>query len=311
MAEHDTVPDADVSAVRAFNRFYTRQIGLLNEGLLRSEFSLTETRVLYELAHRDHLTASDLIRDLGLDAGYLSRILKKYERRGYLERSPSADDARQNILELTPAGREAFEPLNEASHTEVAAMLSQLSPDLRGELLASMDTVRNLLGETTEAKVPYIIRPHQPGDIGWIIHRQGLLYHEEYGWDETFEALVAEIAASFVMNFDPKLERCWIAEREGQVVGSVFVVKKTPDTAQLRLLYVDPGARGLGIGGRLVEECVRFARAHGYKTLTLWTNDILTSARRIYESVGFRLVAEEPHHSFGKDLVGQNWDLDL
>ena len=311
MAEHDTVPDADVSAVRAFNRFYTRQIGLLNEGLLRSEFSLTETRVLYELAHRDHLTASDLIRDLGLDAGYLSRILKKYERRGYLERSPSADDARQSILELTPAGREAFEPLNEASHTEVAAMLSQLSPDLRGELLASMDTVRNLMGETTEAKVPYIIRPHQPGDIGWIIHRQGLLYHEEYGWDETFEALVAEIAASFVMNFDPKLERCWIAEREGQVVGSVFVVKKTPDTAQLRLLYVDPGARGLGIGGRLVEECIRFARAHGYKTLTLWTNDILTSARRIYESLGFRLVAEEPHHSFGKDLVGQNWDLDL
>ena len=311
MAEHDTVPDADVSAVRAFNRFYTRQIGLLNEGLLRSEFSLTETRVLYELAHRDHLTASDLIRDLGLDAGYLSRILKKYERRGYLERSPSADDGRQSILDLTPAGREAFEPLNEASHTEVAAMLAQLSPDLRGELLASMDTVRNLLGETTEAKVPYIIRPHQPGDIGWIIHRQGLLYHKEYGWDETFEALVAEIAASFVMNFDPKLERCWIAEREGQVVGSVFVVKKTPGTAQLRLLYVDPGARGLGIGRRLVEECIRFARAHGYKTLTLWTNDILTSARRIYESSGFRLVAEEPHHSFGKDLVGQNWDLDL
>lgn len=311
MAEHDTVPDAEVSAVRAFNRFYTRQIGLLNEGLLRSEFSLTETRVLYELAHRDHLTASDLIRDLGLDAGYLSRILKKYERRGYLERSPSADDARQSILELTPAGREAFEPLNEASHTEVAAMLAQLSPDLRGELLASMDTVRNLLGETSEAKVPYIIRPHQPGDIGWIIHRQGLLYHEEYGWDETFEALVAEIAASFVMNFDPKLERCWIAEREGQVAGSVFVVKKTPDTAQLRLLYVDPGARGLGIGRRLVEECIRFARAHGYKTLTLWTNDILVSARRIYESSGFKLVAEEPHHSFGKDLVGQNWDLDL
>lgn len=300
-----------VKAVRAFNRFYTRQIGLLEEGLLKSEFSLTEVRVLYELAHRDGLTATELGRDLGLDAGYLSRLLKRFEHRGFLARTPSPDDARQILLALTPTGRSAFEPLNRASHDQIAAMLEPLTAHEREDLVEAMGTLRSLLEPRREPKIPYLLRPHQSGDIGWIAHRQGLLYSREYGWDETFEAFVAEIAAAFVRNFDPRRERCWIAEREGEVVGSVFLVRQSDEVAKLRLLYVEPSARGLGIGGRLVDECIRFARAKGYKVLTLWTNDVLASARRIYEAAGFRLTAEERHHSFGKDLVGQNWSLDL
>jgi DNA-binding MarR family transcriptional regulator/GNAT superfamily N-acetyltransferase len=300
-----------VSAVRAFNRFYTRQIGLLAEGLLNSRFSLTEVRVLYELAHRTGLTATDLGRDLGLDAGYVSRILKKFETAGLVDRDPSPADARQSVLALTSAGYEAFQPLNQASHEQITALLASLSGSQREELVRAMGTIQRLLGNDTEPNVPYILRPHQVGDIGWITHRQGVLYAQEYGWDETFEALVAEIAATFVKNHDPKRERCWIAEREGEVVGSVFLVRQSDEVAKLRLLYVEPSARGLGIGQRLVDECIRFARAKGYKVLTLWTNDVLASARRIYQATGFRLVAEERHHSFGKDLVGQNWDLDL
>ena len=300
-----------VETVRGFSRFYTRQIGLLNEGILKSRFSLTEARVLYELAHRDGLTATDLGRELGLDAGYLSRLLKKFEAQGLLVRTPSRIDARQAVLALTPAGRDAFEPLNRASQDEVAAMLDRLSASERETLVKAMDTVQHLLGDKPESKVPYLLRSHEPGDMGWIIHRQGCLYAQEYGWDETFEALVAEIAAAFIKTFDPRRERCWIAEREGEIVGSVFLVRQSDETAKLRLLYVEPAARGLGIGRRLVDECIRFARARGYKTLTLWTNDVLVSARRIYEAAGFRLVKEERHHSFGKDLVGQNWDLDL
>jgi DNA-binding MarR family transcriptional regulator/GNAT superfamily N-acetyltransferase len=300
-----------VAAIRAFNRFYTRQIGLLAEGLLDSEFSLTEVRVLYELAHRDRLTATDLGRDLGLDAGYVSRILKKFEARNLVERTQSPADARQAMLALTPAGHEAFQPLNQASHDQIAAVLTALPAPQRVELVRAMGTVQRLLDGNPEPKVPYILRPHQVGDLGWITHRQGVLYAQEYGWDETFEALVAEIAAAFVKNYDPRHERCWIAEREGEVVGSVFVVRQSDEIAKLRLLYVEPSARGLGIGQRLVDECIRFARARRYKVLTLWTNDVLVSARRLYEASGFKLVAEERHHSFGKDLVGQNWDLDL
>ncbi|BAV52191.1 transcriptional regulator [Mesorhizobium loti] len=300
-----------IDAVRAFNRFYTRQIGLLDEGLLKSAFSLTEARVLYELAHRDGLTATDLGRDLGLDAGYVSRLLKKFERLQLISRSTLVSDARQSSIALTPAGRNAFAPLNKDSHDQVAALLDRLPASEQDRLVKSMRTVQALLGESAEPKIPYLLRPLQVGDIGWITRRQGMLYAQDYGWDETYEALVAEILAAFVKSFDPKWERGWIAERDGEVVGSVFVMRKSPEVAKLRLLYVEPSARGLGIGKRLVEECIGFARAKGYKTLTLWTNDILTAARHIYQAAGFKLIEEEPHHSFGKDLVGQTWDLDL
>ncbi|PBC23657.1 MarR family transcriptional regulator [Mesorhizobium sp. WSM4310] len=300
-----------IDAVRAFNRFYTRQIGLLDEGLLKSAFSLTEARVLYELAHRDGLTATDLGRDLGLDAGYVSRLLKKFERHDLISRSTLVSDARQSSIALTPAGRNAFAPLNKDSHDQVAALLDRLPVSEQDRLVKSMRTIQALLDESAEPKIPYLLRPLQIGDIGWITRRQGMLYAQDYGWDETYEALVAEILAAFVKSFDPKWERSWIAERDGEVVGSVFVVRKSPEVAKLRLLYVEPSARGLGIGGRLVDECIAFARAKGYKTLTLWTNDILGSARRIYQAAGFKLIDEERHHSFGKDLVGQTWDLEL
>lgn len=309
--ESEAVLHDQAAAVRAFNRFYSRQAGLLKEGLLKSEFSLTEARVLYELATRDGLTATGIGRELGLDAGYLSRILKKFEARGLLDRAPSRRDARQSVLELTAAGRAAFKPLDEASQAEFTAMLEKLTAEQRERLLAAMATIRTLLEEGTEPEPPFILRPHRPGDIGWVISRQAALYHREYGWDESFEALVAEIGAEFLKSFDPERENCWIAERNGEVVGSVFLVRQSDEVAKLRLLYVEASARGLGLGRRLVAECIAFARAKGYKTLTLWTNDVLVSARRIYEAAGFTLVAEEPHHSFGKDLVGQNWDLEL
>ncbi|WP_296746113.1 bifunctional helix-turn-helix transcriptional regulator/GNAT family N-acetyltransferase [Mesorhizobium sp.] len=311
MTIHDHPGKERIDAVRAFNRFYTRQIGLLDEGLLKSPYSLTEARVLYELAHRDGPVASDLVRDLGLDPGYVSRLLKKFEERGLVERAASEADARRSSIAITQAGREAFAPLNQDSHDQVRALLDRLAPADQERLVKAMRTVQDLLGDRAEPKVPYILRPLQVGDIGWITRRQGMLYSQEYGWDETYEALVAEILAEFVKKFDPQWERGWVAEREGEVVGSVFIVRKSPEVAKLRLLYVEPSARGLGIGARLVEECIAFVRAKGYRTLTLWTNDILGSARRIYQAAGFKLVDEERHHSFGKDLVGQTWDLEL
>jgi DNA-binding MarR family transcriptional regulator/GNAT superfamily N-acetyltransferase len=299
-----------VERVRRFNRFYTRQIGLLNEGLLESEYSLTEVRVLYELAHRGPITAGALGQDLGLDPGYLSRILKKFGNRNLLEKSRSKDDRRQVFLSLTQTGRAAFEPLNRSSSDEIGRMLSSLSVNEQERLVQAMDVVERLIGGPAP-QVPCILRPHRVGDIGWITHRQGLLYAQEYGWDQTFEALVAEIAAAFVRNFDPEREGSWIAERDGGIAGSVFLVRHSDEVAKLRLLYVEPSARGLGIGRRLVDECIAFARAKGYRTLTLWTNDVLVAARKIYQAAGFRLIKEETHHSFGRDLVGQTWDLDL
>lgn len=299
-----------VQRVRRFNRFYTRHIGLLNEGLLDSEYSLTEVRVLYELAHRGPMTAVALGQELGLDPGYLSRILKKFESRDLLQKSRSEEDRRQVFLSLTDVGQAAFGPLNQASANQIGAMLSKLSSAEQQKLVQAMALVERLIGGSAP-EASYTLRPHRVGDIGWIAHRQGLFYAEEYGWDETFEALVAEIAAAFVRNFDPDWERCWIAERDGEIVGSVFLVRHSNEIAKLRLLYVEPSARGLGLGRRLVDECITFARAKGYRTLTLWTNDVLAAARGIYQATGFRLVKEEAHRSFGKDLIGQTWDLDL
>ena len=300
-----------IAAMRRFTRFYTRLIGLLNETLLRSGYSLAESRVLYELAHRPAATASGLSSELGMDPGYLSRVLSRFEKAGHLDRTRSEADGRRADLMLTPAGHEAFAPLNEGSRREVEALLSGLSPAERRELIAAMGRIEQLLGERAEPAAPYLLRPLQVGDVGWIAHRQGLLYAREYGFDATYEALVAEIAAAFAKSYDPRHESAWIAERQGQVVGSVFVVRVSDEVAKLRLLYVEPAARGLGVGRRLTQECIRFARAKGYRTLTLWTNDVLTAARRIYAEIGFELVASEPHHSFGQDLVGETWTLKL
>ena len=303
--------DPRVEAFRHFNRFYTKRIGILREGLLQSPFSLTQVRVLYELAHRDRATASELGLDLELDAGYLSRILGNFEKRGLVARKQSKTDGRRFELRLTRAGRAVFGPLERRSSEEAARMLSDLSPQAQARVIEAMNIIEGLLGKPPESKIPYMLRTHQPGDMGWVVYRHGILYSQEYGWDERFEALVAEIVAKFVHEFDPRRERCWIAERNGENAGCVFLVKESATIAKLRLLLVEPSARGLGIGKRLVSECIRFARQVGYQKLTLWTNDVLTAARSIYEKEGFCLVHEERHHSFGHELAGQNWDLQL
>ncbi len=307
----ETDRDQRVAAVRRFNRFYTRQIGVLQEGYLDSPFSLAEVRVLYELAHRQHMTASDLVRDLGLDAGYLSRIIRGFKKQGLIAAVPSATDGRRRLLSLTEQGREVFAPLHARSHHDIGVLLDGLSPATQNRLLAAMHTIEDLLGATPEPRVPYLLRSPYPGDLGWVVHRHGVLYAEEYAWDEHFEALVATIVAGFIEKHDPKRERCWIAERDGAIVGSVLLVQQSSEVAKLRLLLVEPGARGLGIGARLVAECERFARIAGYQTITLWTNDVLHAARHIYERAGYRLVHQEPHHSFGHDLIGETWELDL
>jgi DNA-binding MarR family transcriptional regulator/GNAT superfamily N-acetyltransferase len=310
-----TVTDAEcarrVAAVRRFNRFYTQRIGVLHRRLLESPFSLAEGRVLYELAHRERTAAAELADELGLDAGYLSRILRGFEQRGLLRRRPSESDGRRSILELTEHGREAFATIDARSQGEIVAMLAKLPPADRSRLVGAMRTVEDLLGGRPPREAPYILRPHQPGDMGWVVHRHGALYAEEHGWDETFEALVARVAAAFIERFDPPRERCWMAEMDGEVVGSVFVLREADEVAKLRLLLVEPRARGRGIGTRLVDECVRFARRVGYRRITLWTNNVLLPARRLYEQAGFRLVREEPHRSFGHDLIGETWELEL
>ena len=301
-----------VEAVRRFNRFYTRQIGVLQEGLLRSPFSLAEARVLYELAHRDQPTAAELGKELGLDAGYLSRILRSFARRGLVTKRPSHSDGRENLLALTADGRAAFGLLERAARDQVGALLQPLSARGQGRLLQAMRTIETLLDPAAEPRAaPYLLRSHQPGDLGWIVHRHGVLYAEEYGFDEQFEALVAEIVAQFARHHDPRRERCWIAERDGAPIGSVMLVRQSDEVAKLRLLLVEPEARGLGIGARLVEECSRFARRAGYRKITLWTNSVLHAARRVYEKAGYRLVHEEAHHSFGQDLIGETWELTL
>jgi len=305
--------DICVAALRRFSRFYTRRIGLLHEGLLGGPLSLTEARLVYELAQRDATTARDLGAELELDSGYLSRLLRGLEERGLIARRPSDTDGRVVLLSLTPAGRDAFAFMDARSRDEVGAMLGRLSEADRRRLTAALATTERLLGGRPDqpGAAPYMLRPPRPGDMGWVVHRHGALYAQEYGWDESFEALVAEIVAGFLRGFDPRRERCWIAEREGQIVGSVLAVRESEEVVKLRLLYVEPEARGLGIGRRLVDECIRFAREVGYRRLMLWTNDVLVPARRIYQAAGFRLIAEEPHRSFGHDLVGQTWELPL
>jgi DNA-binding MarR family transcriptional regulator/GNAT superfamily N-acetyltransferase len=303
--------EAKIDAVRRFNRFFTRKIGVLRDGLLHTPYSLTEARILFEIANREEATASDFSRELGLDPGYFSRILAGLERRGLVKKTPSEVDARQRILSLTPEGRDACYLLDTRSREEIAELLGELSKEEQRRLLEAMRTIESVLDKRLKFSEAFFLRTHEPGDMGWVVHRHGELYFREYGWDERFEALVARIVAEFIDGYDPGGERCWIAEMEGERVGCVFCVRESDTVAKLRLLLVEPRARGLGLGGHLVEECTRFARSRGYKKLTLWTNSVLGTARHIYEEQGFRLVEEEEHHSFGKDLVGQNWELEL
>jgi DNA-binding MarR family transcriptional regulator/GNAT superfamily N-acetyltransferase len=306
-------PDLErrIAAVRHFNRFYTQRIGVLREGWAKSPFSLAEARVLYELSRREQPTASALAADLGLDAGYLSRILRGFGKRGLVSKRTSQSDGRQNLLSLTTRGRRIFAPIERRACAEIEAMLGRLSEGKRGRLSAAMQTIEDTLGPEPASKVPYILRPPEPGDMGWIVSRHGTLYRREYGWDERFEALIAEIVAGFLRHYDPKRERCWIAERNGETAGCVLLVKQSARVARLRLLLVEPEARGLGIGGRLVVECIRFARQAGYRKITLWTHDFLYAARYLYEQAGFRLIHSEPHRDFGDEVIGETWELTL
>jgi DNA-binding MarR family transcriptional regulator/GNAT superfamily N-acetyltransferase len=303
--------DQRLEIVRGFNRFYTSKIGVLQERYLKGPFSLAQARVLYELAHRRTSTAAALAKDLGLDAGYLSRILGGFQKQGMLGRKPVEADGRKHALCLTARGQRAFAKINADARVEIGAMLLGLSVAEQVRLVDSMQAIESLLGPRPARTATYQFRQHRPGDMGWVAHRHGALYAQEYGWDERFEALVAVIVAEFIKNYDPKRERCWIAEMDGEIVGSVFLVKKSESTAKLRLLLVEPSARGNGLGGRLVDECVRFARAAGYRKITLWTNHVLVAARSLYERAGFRLVEEKPHVQFGEGLIGQTWELRL
>ncbi|MFY1692022.1 bifunctional helix-turn-helix transcriptional regulator/GNAT family N-acetyltransferase [Plantactinospora sp. WMMB782] len=297
---------SQVGAVRDFNRFYTRIVGALDEGLVRTRFSLTDARVIYELAQRPATEVPQLRRELALDPGYLSRILSRFAADGLVERSQSPTDARRQVVTLTEPGRAAYALLNERTETEIGSLLARLSDTDRDRLVSAMCTVREVLGEAVPPRA-YLLRPIRPGDLGWVVHRHGARYAEEYGWDVSFEALVARIVAEYAEGRDPRREDAWIAELDGRPVGCVFCVRRDDEVAQLRLLLVEPEARGLGIGSRLVEECLRFARRAGYREIMLWTNDVLADARRIYEKAGFELREQAPHHSFGRDLVEQTW----
>ncbi|MGH3390807.1 MAG: bifunctional helix-turn-helix transcriptional regulator/GNAT family N-acetyltransferase [Actinomadura sp.] len=301
-----SVDAAAIATVRGFNRFYTGVIGVLHEGLVGTAYSLTEGRMIFELAQREATEVSELRRVLDLDAGYLSRLLAKFEAGRVITKERSPADARRQIVRLTVHGRDVYEMLGRRADDEIAAMLGGIAGDRRRRLVAAMATVQGILDDAPRSPA-YVLRPLRPGDLGWVVHRHGLLYAEEYGWDHTFEALVARIVAGFAEGHDPRREAAWLAEVDGEPVGSVFCMRKDDRVAQLRLLLVDPRVRGMGIGARLVEECLRFAAAAGYAEIMLWTNDVLADARRIYERAGFELAAEEPHHSFGRDLTGQIW----
>jgi DNA-binding MarR family transcriptional regulator/GNAT superfamily N-acetyltransferase len=315
--------DGRIAAVRRFNRFYTRQIGVLRKKFLDSPYSLGEARVLYEIASGHSLTATDIGRALDLDAGYLSRVLLNFERRGLVRRTASATDARQSHLALTPRGRKAYGPLEQGSQRDTGTMLDKLAATDQARLIAAMQTIESLLGGEASAPAParpvYRLRAPVPGDFGWMVKRHGEIYAQEYGWTEPFEGLCAQIVADFANKNDPKRERCWIAEMDGEIVGCVFLAqdlvknsaKNSAKVARIRLLLVDPKARGLGVGARLVDECTRFARRAGYKKITLWTHSVLTAARHIYQKAGFRLVRTERHRSWGPPVVSEHWDLEL
>jgi len=302
---------AQISAVRAFNRFYTRKLGVLDQQLLKSPFSLSEARVLYELATCENRSAKEIGIELGLDPGYLSRIIQKFGEDGLITRKPLPSDRRQHRLNLTAKGRQAFARLDRNSHDDVAAMLAALSPAGGERLIAAMAAIERLLGASGAQASAAMLRGPRPGDMGWVVQSHGALYASEYGFDAAFEALVADIAAKFLASFDASRERCWIAESDGAPVGSVFLVRHSDDIAKLRLLLVDPAGRGQGLGHRLVGECIAFARACGYRKIMLWTQSILVAARKIYQDAGFQLVAAEPHRSFGQSLVGETWEMEL
>ncbi|WBL80497.1 helix-turn-helix domain-containing GNAT family N-acetyltransferase [Bradyrhizobium xenonodulans] len=304
-------PDDQIAAVRAFNRFYTRKLGVLDQHLGQSPFSLSEARVLYELAHRDDLAAKEIGNELGLDAGYLSRIVQNFDEKGLITRTPLPSDRRQYQLSLTAKGRQAFAKLNLGSQSEVAAMLARLSAGDATRLTQAMATIEAVLEPPRSKPASFMLRSHRVGDMGWVISKQAGAYAADYNWDISYEALVAEICAQFIRNYDAAREHCWIAEVGGEPVGSIFLVKATDEIAKLRLLQVEKQARGLGVGRALVEQCIQGARERGYSRMTLWTQSILVAARGIYQSAGFKLVKEEKHHSFGADLVGETWERDL
>lgn len=308
--------DESVNAVRRFSRFYTAHMGTLDEGLLKSSLTLPEARLLYEIATSDQPTASQIAERLRLDPGYVSRLLARFEQRGLIRRRTSSTDARQSMISLTVAGRKEFAAIDRRSSEQVAEMLAPLGAETQRRLVQAMASIEAIFDPGTKEKAaskPFLLRTHRPGDIGMVVHRHGALYAQEYGWDERFEALVARITADFIDEYDPLHESCWIAERNGEFLGCVFLVKdRTADkTAKLRLLLVEPSARGLGLGRALVEQCTLFARQAGYARIVLWTNSVLTVARLIYEREGYRLVREEDHESFGNKLTGQYWELQL
>ena len=307
--------EQQIAAVRRFNRYYTRQIGVLRKTFLDSPYSLGEARVLYEVASRRAPTASDIARSLDLDAGYLSRVLRNFERRGLIRRQPSSKDARQSHLTLTARGQKSFTPLDARSQRDTAAMLAKLEPADRARLIAAMTAIEGLLGGAPAAEAApqrnYILRPPRPGDFGWIVKRHAELYAQEYLWREPFEGVCAQIVADFVNKYDANRERCWIAESNGENVGTVMLVNDGDGVARLRLLLVEPRARGLGTGARLTDEAVRFARGAGYRKITLWTHSVLTAARHIYQGAGFKLMRSEEHQSWGQPVVSEHWDLEL
>jgi DNA-binding MarR family transcriptional regulator/N-acetylglutamate synthase-like GNAT family acetyltransferase len=305
--------DTRIAAVRRFNRFYTRQIGLLRKSYLGSPFSLAEMRVLYEIAHADRPNATNIARKLDLDAGYLSRVLRNFENRGLVSRARSKADARQSHLALSAGGRRTFDPIDRRSQREVGSMLAKLSNSGQTRLLAAMHRIEELLGGESEPATgrAYVLRAPKPGDFGWIVARHAVLYAQDYRWTGPFEGLCAQIVADYVNKHEPQRERCWIAEADGENVGSVMLVKDSNDVARIRMLLVEPKARGLGIGVRLVEECVSFARKARYRKVTLWTHSVLTTARNIYERAGFKLVASQKHNSWGRQVIGETWDLAL
>jgi DNA-binding MarR family transcriptional regulator/N-acetylglutamate synthase-like GNAT family acetyltransferase len=300
-----------VAAVRRFNRFYTQNIGVLRPGWLGSAFSLTEARVLYEIKQRDGVTASNIARDLGLDAGYLSRILRGFHKNGLIRKDISPRDGRQSLLSMTARGRKAFDPLERRTERQVGDLLGRLTASEQDHLVSAMRAIETILVSNPKAESELILRQPLPGDLGWVVARHGELYAREFGWADSFEGLCAQIVADFVSRYDAKCERCWIAKMDGQNVGSVFLVKDSETVARLRLLLVDPVARGRGLGTRLTDECIRFARTQGYRTITLWTHSVLTAARHIYERAGFRLTSSEPRRSFGQNVISEHWNLAL